>query len=626
MLAAAPAKMASVYTRCKRQKRSGGHGEPRARVKAASCRLIMEPPDPNRPHRQKTLLDDVSCLGVEERANLSEEEEEAAKGPALTCTPAFSIHPAKNGSPEMQCGSDPGKGASTSSESPDLVETLDQGREGDPQDRRSKPGQHPSRRSYKKRFQCSLLLDPVAGLGGDPQKPYLSVGCGGSICGGGGISGPRPLARTHRQTSRTDCPVDRLKFFETLQLLLKLTSRSSKRKEREREQRGQESAPFLGLNNEVVWLELQAWHAGRSVPDQDLFLYTERKAIPETIRKVLDFRVDYQYHGSHEVAVTVAWRFADGTVMGGVDPAPAPEVLKHSGGAGEVLEPLRRQQIALEQVERVMELLEAVEALYPSLQALQRDHSGYAEPGFQARVQALSLWLNITQDLDQKLRVLGTVLGLRDPSCLGWPVLEIPSSRCCRGNNKEKVGDHAAESECEEETRDSTGAAPSRRSALPKFLRLLSDDEAFLVAAGGPGGNSGARSSLSHSIYRPFVDKALKQMGLRKLILRLLKLMDRSLQRARAALLSHTPQEFSDFPDPLLYSDYLPELSCHPCHGITGCEEVGVGQDLVAMELPSFQPAFLALCRVLLNVIHECLKLRLEQRPAGEPSVLSIKQ
>lgn len=49
-------------------------------------------------------------------------------------------------------------------------------------------------------------------------------------------------------------------------------------------------------------------------------------------------------------------------------------------------------------------------------------------------------------------------------------------------------------------------------------------------------------------------------------------------------------------------------------------------KELVDMDLPSFRPAFLVLCRVLLNVIHECLKLRLEQRPAGEPSLLSIKQ
>lgn len=80
----------------------------------------------------------------------------------------------------------------------------------------------------------------------------------------------------------------------------------------------------------------------------------------------------------------------------------------------------------------------------------------------------------------------------------------------------------------------------------------------------------------------------------------------------------------------MLYSDYLPELSRHvSCSGPDDAE-LGADQvsweDLLGMDLPSFRSAFLVLCRVLLNVIHECLKLRLEQRPAGEPSLLSIKQ
>lgn len=92
-----------------------------------------------------------------------------------------------------------------------------------------------------------------------------------------------------------------------------------------------------------------------------------------------------------------------------------------------------------------------------------------------------------------------------------------------------------------------------------------------------------------------------------------------------------TLPQFADFPDPMLYSDYLPELSRHhescggPANPELGAEDVS-WEDLIGMDLPSFQPAFLVLCRVLLNVIHECLKLRLEQRPAGEPSLLSIKQ
>lgn len=81
----------------------------------------------------------------------------------------------------------------------------------------------------------------------------------------------------------------------------------------------------------------------------------------------------------------------------------------------------------------------------------------------------------------------------------------------------------------------------------------------------------------------------------------------------------------------MLYNDYLPELLRHhescgsPANPELGAEDVS-WEDLIGMDLPSFQPAFLVLCRVLLNVIHECLKLRLEQRPAGEPSLLSIKQ
>lgn len=88
--------------------------------------------------------------------------------------------------------------------------------------------------------------------------------------------------------------------------------------------------------------------------------------------------------------------------------------------------------------------------------------------------------------------------------------------------------------------------------------------------------------------------------------------------------------QFADLPDPMQYSDYLPELSRHMSCSSQTDPELGADQvsweDLRDMDLPSFRPAFLVLCRVLLNVIHECLKLRLEQRPAGDPSLLSIKQ
>uniref|UniRef100_A0A3B5K830 Mitogen-activated protein kinase kinase kinase 4 n=1 Tax=Takifugu rubripes TaxID=31033 RepID=A0A3B5K830_TAKRU len=464
-------------------------------------------------------------------------------------------------------------------------------------------------RDHKKTFEGSFMLDPLSksspfgALNMDPRKHYLSLGCSSCKLP---VSMPH-LARTHRQTSRTDCPADRLKFFETLRLLLKLTSMSSKRKEKE--QRGLENMAFMGHNNEVIWLELQAWHARRSTTDQDLFLFTARQAIPDIINEVLHFKVNYAIN--HCGVDPTAFSASPLTPMNAAEPL---------GSGADCRGHVQRQRLAFDQVKRVMELLETVEALYPSLQALQKDYEKYAARDFQGRVQALCLWLNITQDLNQKLRVMATVLGLHDLSRIGWPVFEIPSPRCSRGNEEDEND--------EDEENDST-LSPS---LIPTFSRLLSEE--FLPTAGAVSTEvlAGGGVFCPTAIYRPFVDKALKQMGLRKLILRLHKLMDRSLQRARAALLRQTPAlEFADFPDPMLYSDYLPELSRHhescggPANPDLGAENVS-WEDLIGMDLPSFQPAFLVLCRVLLNVIHECLKLRLEQRPAGEPSLLSIKQ
>lgn len=408
-------------------------------------------------------------------------------------------------------------------------------------------------RDHKKTFEGSFMLDPLSKPGHfsafsmDPRKHYLSLGCSKLP-----VSMPH-MARPHRQTSRTDCPADRLKFFETLRLLLKLTSMSSKKKEKE--QRGLENMAFMGHNNEVIWLELQAWHARRSINDQDLSLFTARQAIPDIIDEVLHFKVDYRsLQGlQHPPAAVPDLLLPPGGEGAAATPDPSDfgASTEPLGAGADCTEHLQRQRLAFEQVKRVMVLLETVEALYPSLQALQRDYDKYAARDFQGRVQALCLWLNITQDLNQKLRVMATVLGLHDLSRIGWPIFEVPSPRCSHGEDENDGGGEeeekennstasfAAESdegeEEEEEGMRRVAQGELSPSVIPKFTRLLSEE--FLL----PSASAAATANTPTAIYRPFVDKALKQMGLRKLILRLHKLMDRSLQRSRAALLRNTP-------------------------------------------------------------------------------------
>eukprot|EP00076_Gallus_gallus_P019407 XP_015139812.1 mitogen-activated protein kinase kinase kinase 4 isoform X7 [Gallus gallus] len=413
-------------------------------------------------------------------------------------------------------------------------------------------------RDHKKNVQCSFMLDSVGGSlpkktipDVDLNKPYLSLGCSNAKLP---VSVPMPISRTARQTSRTDCPADRLKFFETLRLLLKLTSVSKKK---DREQRGQESTSSVWLNrsNELIWLELQAWHAGRSINDQDLYLYAARQAIPDIINEILTFKVNY---GSFSYVKNGA--SLNGTSGEGVCKAThGTSALGYSS----YHEHLHRQRISFEQVKRIMELLEYIEALYPSLQALQKDYEKYAAKDFQDRVQALCLWLNITKDLNQKLRIMGTVLGIKNLSDIGWPVFEIPSPRPSKDDDpedegvdretevKESSGTCTEESDGEEQISEENveelrQAIKNNFTNQPNFDfqdhfsrkldRLESGDDSASWIIPECSAEAGCSKHCLTSIYRPFVDKALKQMGLRKLILRLHKLMHGSLQRARMAL------------------------------------------------------------------------------------------
>ncbi|XP_041420436.1 mitogen-activated protein kinase kinase kinase 4 isoform X2 [Xenopus laevis] len=500
-------------------------------------------------------------------------------------------------------------------------------------------------RDQKKNVQCSFLLDPGGGPltkksipDVDLNKPYLSLGCSSSKLP---VSVPVSIARTTRQSSRTDCPADRLKFFETLRLLLKLTSVSKKK---EREQRGQENTSSMGYNqsNELFWLELQAWHAGRSINDQDLYLYTARQTIPDIINEILTFKVNYGSTVSN--ADNINETFREGLFI----LSPESFAVAHPS----YQEHTQKQKISFEQVKQIMELLEYIEALYPSLNALQRDYEKYAAKDFQARVQALCLWLNITKDLNHKLRIMGSVLGIKNLSNIGWPVFEISSpcpSNCPEEENIEHDGQiyDGTPSMCREE-REEEGLTNNNLD-LRQDLNSKLTDNIFFEEDSSPNqldkimsednfswenpeccNDGDCNRHCSTSIYRPFVDKALKQMGLRKLILRLHKLMHGSLQRARRALMKadHT-FDFSEYHDLMMCSDYLPDLLKQSSSTVQSsepaCDPVS-WEEIKLMDLPSFLPAFLVLCRVLLNVIHECLKLRLEQRPAGEPSLLSIKQ
>jgi len=143
--------------------------------------------------------------------------------------------------------------------------------------------------------------------------------------------------------------------------------------------------------------------------------------------------------------------------------------------------------------------------------------------------------------------------------------------------------------------------------------------------------NSGFMQIGDLSPYRRYVEKLLKTKGIRKTLQGLHKIIRGTLHRAKIAL--ERPQGEEEGVNPTgSYSQYHPHLeerfSSLPSPSDDDVELSGYGcwnPEFKAMNLPSFRATYLFLCRVPRDIMHECLIIRLEQKPL-EPSELSIRQ
>ncbi|XP_038048070.1 mitogen-activated protein kinase kinase kinase 4-like isoform X1 [Patiria miniata] len=146
------------------------------------------------------------------------------------------------------------------------------------------------------------------------------------------------------------------------------------------------------------------------------------------------------------------------------------------------------------------------------------------------------------------------------------------------------------------------------------------------------------------SMYRPFVDRSLKHSGLRRMTDMLYILLGKTLQRTKQVLQKPTFVEgtFTPRRKHRPSSVDFDSVSGHPLPFTSPITEEAaqIGQQqydilsthgawseaFIAMGLPSFTPAYLFLLRIPLDVMHECLRFRLEHKPAVDPSAHSIQQ
>ena len=145
--------------------------------------------------------------------------------------------------------------------------------------------------------------------------------------------------------------------------------------------------------------------------------------------------------------------------------------------------------------------------------------------------------------------------------------------------------------------------------------------------------------NTSTSRYRPFVDQNIKKMGVANLGYKLHQLIHIELARASYILqVDKTTNVYLRHKNlHLLYKNVLVrkienfEVELDPENEESYMQTFGVPienwiESFQKMGLPSFDSLYMFFVCLVMDIYHECLRMRMEHRPKGEPSSLSVRQ
>jgi len=356
-----------------------------------------------------------------------------------------------------------------------------------------------------------------------------------------------------------DCPQDRYEFYRNFSALIKLGNTSRKEKEARFAAGAIGGSPLL-LNvlgrqmsseqelwttylSDLIWLELQAYINLRSMKEQDAWLCEMRGRVRSNLERVLSFRADIpdqQCLPINSNATTSCCCHKDNIVTGNVC---LQQVLRH-------------QCCVLQQATELLVNVENSESLYPTQRAFCHDYSVYGSNKFQRRISTLCLWITITRDIAHKLRLMAEILqidlsayeGARQWSCVDFSCLESLVHGGDFSDDEASLNDNADDLDnVLDDNPEASSCVVSDTREIRRHKSVRFEDDVTDDADGEPVSQIETRTSVSktgssvqeHSLgyaYRLYIDAALKKNGLRKLRMRLKELLDRTLQRARYAL------------------------------------------------------------------------------------------
>ncbi|KAG5320092.1 M3K4 kinase, partial [Pseudoatta argentina] len=423
------------------------------------------------------------------------------------------------------------------------------------------------------------------------------------------------------QSPRTQSFREREIFHDTFSFLIKLgsTERNCRRQMSHEETRWQNEL------KDLIWLELQAHHADRSLIAQDEYLCRQREAVEGLLSEIMEYRYD---------SIAEREDVQEGS-LSCVSPCDIASDRSTNSGSSSNIEVgvcpgclsmycracARAQGEALQQVEALLARLEVTEALYPSSHAFAVNYPLYKSLEFTDRVKAMCLWYNMTKHHRFKLQILGRLLMML---------------------HSKKKQDDFNDSGISSRSSDTVDSA--ERQSMVRF-ELPQQDETSSPSDSNNSNNSsiGGLSFISQSLpptpetsfsyfedervdrldfylvefdrhaYRKYIEDVLKTRGLRKSLNFLDRLHTSILRKARLTLEKNDCEGC----DSSANEEYEGDKELRR-YGIWSSEAK-------QLNLPSYRAAFVFLSRVPLDVVHEFLRMRLEQKPE-QPSPLSVRQ
>ncbi|XP_050745210.1 mitogen-activated protein kinase kinase kinase 4 isoform X2 [Drosophila biarmipes] len=454
-------------------------------------------------------------------------------------------------------------------------------------------------------------------------------------------------------------------FHETFANLIKLGS-----VDRQDAKLSQEEHTWQTELKDLIWLELQAWQADRTVEQQDKYLFEARQGVSELLTHIINYKFQPRYRREPSLISLDSGIHSDSNSNAS---SPLPSKMCQGCMSLYCKDCMDNQELALREVEGMLTRLEAAEALYPSSQAMGALHPIYKSQSFVGRIKSMCLWYNITKQNKLKLSILGKILARLQDEKFSWPVCTSSYIATDSGSSSASgvENDDSAVNSMDSSKPPSVAGSASRKgcrngsvTACHKVQFMLND------AAHVPGETSSSNESASTEIsqvssecshghmrkgsmhdinifsveplgtcsnngtgeqstglYRKFIENVLKSRGLAKSLAFLHKLHNVALYKAHIALEKPGVGDLDYDLDAESIEEDVPRLDPHISREqVVELRTYGYwSEEAQSINLPSYIPTFVFLSGIPLQFMHEFLRMRLETRPV-RPNPLSLEQ